>query len=419
MRKLLLAFCLLPLFGAAQNTDVLFFNEGYYDAVAGEQVVAPSLGVYNEESEDYYTLDIFGDAQFISDAILSDDAIYVAADDQLLKLDKSDYSILTSTEVTGIRDIAIYQNTLIVSRGHYLFEPDFYVGLYNADDLSLITSLTPNGIDGPAYATEDIIVEDGKAYLCVSNSFSFGDYKSILGVYDLNTSDYSEIDLGTDAVNPEKLFIHEDELLAFCNHNYDKSSIVRVDLETLESEVAYVANNAGCALSAKVDNYIYYQEYSVGSLARFNLTNFEVQDTLETSSFYSVAQHPVTGKLFGAETDYVSTGNANVMNLEGDVENSFSIGVSCGNILFNTQETVGIEEKQVSVAAYPNPSSTGLINIESAEMIESIEVFDLSGKKLKDLQPMNNRVTLQLPEGLYIAKLRSGQGLLSLKLLSK
>jgi hypothetical protein len=56
------------------------------------------------------------------------------------------------------------------------------------------------------------------------------------------------------------------------------------------------------------------------------------------------------------------------------------------------------------LTVYPNPSSTGIINIDIAEDIQSIEVYDLNGKLFRAYETTNPQVEIDTP-GLYIIRI--------------
>ena len=86
--------------------QVFVLNEGWSDWQTGEVLVQPTLGVYDPALNVYETVAPIEEAGFISDAILANGALFVAADGQLLKYDADSYELLTAAEVTGVRQLA-------------------------------------------------------------------------------------------------------------------------------------------------------------------------------------------------------------------------------------------------------------------------------------------------------------------------
>lgn len=404
MKKTLTILALLPLLTSAQITDVLFLNEGYYNLDTQTQEQSPSLGVYSGEDGTYSVVYNFEESGFLSDGLIHNGIIYIAADTKIILFSAADYSYLDQIDLVGVRDLAVYDNFLIATRGESMQSFDSYVHIYDLNNLSLVAALPNDGVDGPEFTSEDVKVIGQKAYICVSNSFFFGSFQSIIGVYDFTDDSYSQIDLGQDGVNPENLMINDDSIYAFCNHSYDKSSIARLDLQSLDLETAYVANNGGCALSAVIDEKIYYQEYSLNKIARFDLESFSIQDTLENQAFYSLAQDPQSGDIWASSTDYFSSGAAHLIDPDGNEMNSFEIGISCGNILFNETETVSLNEvDEYDFRVYPNPS-LGAVIIEWIDFPAVMEVYGVEGKLVTTEQILTSRTELNLSSGVYLIR---------------
>jgi hypothetical protein len=62
------------------------------------------------------------------------------------------------------------------------------------------------------------------------------------------------------------------------------------------------------------------------------------------------------------------------------------------------------------VRIYPNPVVDGVLNIESAEQIDKIEIYDVIGDKVKELPVIGSQFTVnlsELPKGVYFVRLYS------------
>ena len=93
--------------------QVFVLNEGWSEWQTGEVLVQPTLGVYDPALNVYDTVASIEGAGFISDAILADGVLYVAADGQLLKYDADSYELLASAEVTVHSTTSLYENTSV------------------------------------------------------------------------------------------------------------------------------------------------------------------------------------------------------------------------------------------------------------------------------------------------------------------
>ena len=81
----------------------------------------------------------------------------------------------------------------------------------------------------------------------------------------------------------------------------------------------------------------------------------------------------------------------------------------------DVQWTQDIEMPELSYKVFPNPTQS-VFNIENSELnIQSIELYDISGRYLKSIQDCNKRtISIDLtpfPNGIYFAKIKSSKGL--------
>lgn len=80
-----------------------------------------------------------------------------------------------------------------------------------------------------------------------------------------------------------------------------------------------------------------------------------------------------------------------------------------GNYVFTSTLTAQ-ENRLINLKIYPNPTSSDWTFSHSAA-IESIELFDINGKKLQNVLPNTTGFTLsgsELPSGVYFVKIKSG-----------
>src|SRR5690606_9647829 len=100
--------------------------------------------------------------------------------------------------------------------------------VYDKHSLELLYELTTD--NGPAYASEGIVIRDNTAYIAINNGFVFGEEVGLIGVVDLETRTYlDEIDLGPSGRNPENI-MHDDAMLYTLNNkDFSSSSISVVD----------------------------------------------------------------------------------------------------------------------------------------------------------------------------------------------
>jgi hypothetical protein len=89
---------------------------------------------------------------------------------------------------------------------------------------------------------------------------------------------------------------------------------------------------------------------------------------------------------------------------------------------FQNNLTLGINEDELisSINIYPNPSSDFVIIRSENQIINSIQLFDLKGRKIEfDLVDPNKIEIDNLSSGVYIIKIRTDKGTLNRKLIKE
>ena len=114
----------------------------------------------------------------------------------------------------------------------------------------------------------------------------------------------------------------------------------------------------------------------------------------------------------GSELITTVTGTTYTDEISEDGEYSYSVTAVYGT--YETEKATvsikitGIEESTMATSIYPNPTD-GPVNIESEETIHSIQVFDINGRTILNMNNLNtNKETINLYEqsgGVYIIKI--------------
>jgi hypothetical protein len=394
---------------SAQPTvhQVVVLNEGYFDYFnGGGQLVPVSLGSYDPATGGYQNMVTITGPRFGSDVLVDGGSIYVAADDRVLRYDADTYVQTGEAMVLGVRKLAIWNDQLLMTRGELGGLPHYFE-VRDKATLELLYAITP--ADGLVHACEDVVVQGDKAYLAVGNAFEWGAFVGLLGVVDLTTGVLEgSIDLGPEATNPEKLMLHEGDIVAFCNTDFTHSSISRVALAGQNvTYTALVAANSGCGASTKVtaNDQVYFMEYAQGELARFDLGTGAVADTLAgTPAVYGLLEDPINGVLYATTTDFLTTGELHVMDLEGAILSSVAVGVAPGNMALDIRLSTGVEDRgRSSWALFPNPVVERL-TVSGANAGEVLRVLDTTGRLVLEHRVSDVRAELavgQLTAGVY------------------
>ena len=404
--------------------QVFILNEGYFDYTANQIVVPPTLGSYDPSNQTYTTVDTIAGARFTSDMILDGDFLYIAADNQLFKYNKNDYSLVASQQVDGIRNLGVWNDKIIVSRGDYdnvTFLPilfNSYLQVYNSSDLSLHMEI--DTLNGPKWSTQNIVINGNDAYITVNNAYEYGNEKGIVGILDLNNMTYgNEIDLGANGKNPDNMVLSNGKIVTVNNKDWTGSSISKIDISTnsLDATVDLASVSTGCGTSSLRDGKLLYQISMGTSLNEFDLNQMNNVGPISNYNlnYYSLAQNPVDGNLYTSNTDFFSYGKIYIYNSNDTEVLNFDAGITPGTIVFDVETNAGINENESPISFYPNPANKKL-NL-SSEFNGTIEVINVLGQKIMKIDSKNalDINISELKNGKYILNFIGENGLNSFK----
>ena len=365
--------------------QVFVLNEGYFDYSLNQSIEPVTIGVYNPNTQNYLTIDTIDGSRFASDLVIDNNYFYVAADNMLHKYDKNDYNLIASQQIDGIRNLAIWDDKIIVSRGDYdntTFLPIFfnsYLQIYNSSDLSLYLELDTT--TGPKWATQNFIINDNKAYVAINNAYEWGNEKGIIGVLDLNTFSYlNEIDLGPDGINPDNMVFEDDYIYTINNKDWSSSSISQVSLLTYGSTTINLATvSTGCGTSCLRDGKINYQISGDTLLYEWDVLSLPTTGVSLglNQNFYDLSYDKINNLLYASSTDYSTYGSINIYNQNNSLIHSFHCGISPGTIVFDIRNNTTSIHESMLLDSYKNEI-----------------IYDLSGRRMTQ--------ETYLPSGLYI-----------------
>jgi hypothetical protein len=396
--------------------QVVVLNEGYFDYFdTQEQLVPVTLGSYDPASGTYETVVTLAGPRFGSDVLVDGSDIFVAADDRVLRFAADGFSQLGEAFVSGVRKLAVWNDQLLLTRGE-VGGLDHYFEARDRTTLELLYTIGPD--EGMQFSAEDVVVLNDKAYLAVNNAFDWANVIGRVGVVDLQSGTYtSEVDLGPDGTNPEKIMVKDGALYIFNNKDFSGSSISKVDPDG--AALAYttnVATNSGCAASVMADGRIYYMEYEQAELARFDVSSGQVLDTLAGSpEVYGLIDDPINAVLYATTTDFFSNGDLHVLNLEGQILSSIAVGVAAGNLALDIRSTTSVADRTSNTfAVYPNPANERItLRGELPEGTVLMTVQDALGRtvltKNTALGQLADLDISALNSGVYTVRLNGGK----------
>jgi len=378
MKRLITSFLVVitTILQAQHVNQVLILNEGYFDYTNNVSVEPVKIGSYDVNNDTYTTVNTLNGARFASDMVIKDGFYYVAADSIIYKFDLDNHQEVARTTCTGVRNLAVGNNKLIATRGDYdntTFMPIFfesYLKVYNTSDLTLHTDFDTT--TGPQYASQNILIPEfsssfNKAFVLINNAYDWGNEKGLVGVLDLNTMTYeSEIDLGTDGINPDNIMYHNGSIYTVNNKGWSGASISKIDVNsmTLTTTNNISSVSTGCGTSCLKEGNIVYQISQDSSLMEYDVLNMNNIGPIANynTNFYALAVDPTSGHLFASNTDFYSYGKVEIYDLMNNYISQFSTDITPGKIVFDVRFNTGIEESQNDLVIYPNPAND-MLNI--------------------------------------------------------
>lgn len=393
MKKMFFVFGFgLTTFAQAQSyvNQAIILNEGYFDYTNNVILEPVTIGSYNPATQVYSIVDTLENMRFGSDLVIVGDYYFVAADTKIFKMDLNTHQVVASVSCPGVRNLGVYQNKLVATRGEYQTTYNSFLHVYNATDLTLIQAI--DTVVGPKYAAQNIVMDGAAAYIAVNNGFEWGNEKGIVGKLDLTTLSYgNEIDLGPDGKNPDNLMKSGDFLYTVNNKNWSGSSVSKISLVNSNASTVNLANaSTGCGTSALIEEHIVYQISMENTLNRFDYAGMNNVGPVAgiSMNFYGLASEEVNNYLYASTTDYFSFGKVYIYNSNNEELSNFNVGISPGTIVFDIRTSVGINELENAFEVYPNPATTELnilSNLEGKVIVSNVIGQDVIVSNAKQL----------------------------------
>jgi hypothetical protein len=344
--------------------------------------------------------------RFASDLVIDGNAYYVAADSKILKYDLNGHQVIAEVNCPGVRNLAVSQGKLIATRGEYLTTYDSYVHVYDATSLQLIQAI--DTVTGPKWAAQNIAIIGDNAYIAVNNGYEWGNEKGIVGALDLTTLTYgNEIDLGPDGKNPDNLMVYNGKLYTVNNKDWSGSSVSEISLVSGVANTVNLANaGTGCGTSALRDDQLVYQISMETTLNAFDLSVMNTTGPVvgHQTTYYELAQEPVSGNLYCSETDFFSFGTVHVFDGTNTEISQFAVSTSPGTVVFDVRPSVGLTELPEALTLYPNPANEVVTVNQAGEKL----VYALDGTLLLSSNAQTVNIS-SLSQGMYVISVNGQQ----------
>jgi hypothetical protein len=394
---LLFSGLVFSLFSQNYLHQVLILNEGYYDYQTSTQGAPVTIGSFNPSTQTYQEVSTINGMRFASDLIIEGNVYYVAADTKILKYDLNSHALLDEVNCPGVRNLAFYQGKLVATRGEYLTTYSSYLHVYDANNLNLITAI--DTVQGPKWATQNLVIDGSKAYVAVNNGYEWGNEKGIIGTLDLNNLTYgNELDLGQDGKNPDNLVKYGNFLYTVNNKDWSGASVSKVALDFSSNFTVNLPAATGCGTSALRDDKLVYQISMQTDLNTFDigLMNNIGPVAGHQTNYYELAQEPLSSNLYCTETDYVTFGKVKIFDQSNVELLEFNTGVAPGTVAFDVRSNAGLNEVSSGLEVYPNPASN-VLNISTDGQKQLLNAY---GQVV--LESVENQMDISyLPSGFY------------------
>jgi hypothetical protein len=386
--------------------QVLILNEGYYDYNSATIVTPVTVGSYNPSTQTYQEVSTISNMRFASDLVIDGNAYYVAADSKILKYDLNGHQVIAEVNCPGVRNLAVSQGKLIATRGEYLTTYDSYVHVYDATSLQLIQAI--DTVTGPKWAAQNIAIIGDNAYIAVNNGYEWGNEKGIVGALDLTTLTYgNEIDLGPDGKNPDNLMVYNGKLYTVNNKDWSGSSVSEISLVSGVANTVNLANaGTGCGTSALRDDQLVYQISMETTLNAFDLSVMNTTGPVvgHQTTYYELAQEPVSSNFYCSETDFFSFGTIHIFDGTNTEISQFAVSTSPGTVVFDVRPSVGLTELPEALTLYPNPANEVVTVNQAGEKL----VYALDGTLLLSSNAQTVNIS-SLSQGMYVISVNGQQ----------
>jgi len=385
--------------------QVIILNEGKFGGPV-------TVGSYDPATRIYKNFDTLN-LKFASDVITDNKYIYVAADSKLIKYDLETKQRIAEQTIAGIREIALWQNQILVTRGDMAPLPSYFQ-VYDKNTLNLIYEL-------PAVSerSAEVKVMNNMAYVAVNGFGTVGK----LAVIDLeNKSLREEIDLGPDGLNPETVEIEPVKNTVYTVNTLDfkNASVSSYNASTAATTSDLLHRPSSCAGAMYYLNNIYFQTNGQDYIGVYSRSGKTIWDSLMVGkTLYGIGVDPVNAHIYLSETDYTTYGKVFVYDFFAKAVDSFEVGVSPGAFAFDIGSATGVEESSDAAGnllMQPNPAydnvQIGLIT--SSDISATVILTDILGKEILRCEiPTNVPQTISLenlPQGAYLLTAKTVSG---------
>jgi hypothetical protein len=364
----------------AQSTvnKVYVLCNGQYDYSTQTQIIPVTLGCWDVNSRTYSVLDTLWGPRFATSIVSNETTIWVAADNNILRYDKTTGNLTATSGSPGVRRLALIGPYLVSTSGGNGVRLYSNVQFYWSDDFTWAGQL--DTIYGPTTACEGIAVVGTDIYLVENNGFEKGNEVGKLWRIDMLVLWPNAVyDLGPNAENPQDLFYVGSKLYSVNNPNDSSASISEYLPGDTVTSTFNLMSNSICTPSMSYNGNVAYQIAGSTDVTVFNIAthNSSVAFT-STAKHCSMIQDTVTGNIYAGVTDSISFGKIMIYDQQGIPIDSFETSIVPCNIMLS-YDTISTGIKTIQsipkLQLFPNPASSK-INIAGYDGISQVEIWN-------------------------------------------
>ena len=343
--------------------------------------------------------------------------VYVAAQDSVVKYNLDTYERIAIVKLNGVNQIKVSGDYLIAGR-QYPTENKF-VKILNKADLIEVEAFSDVSGD-----THGIVVYEDKAYVAVNGGFMGTDGKlAVIDLSGLTPVFEEEIALGEQAWGISDIYLHNDIIYSVNRTSYGGSlgSFTTFNLansQVTSTTVDYVLGEGYGMYDTKI-----YASFN-GNIGAYDVGTEQVTDIIEdqndTLAIMGAVYDKVNEMFYVNYSDWSKPGLGVVYNMSGEEVDTYDAGISAEVVAIDYRITTGISDNvinNIAVKVYPNPC-TEYITIEGyGSTINSVEIFDITGKQISKIDQINQLsmriLTDELRYGVYLVSIKTAQGVVT------
>jgi hypothetical protein len=332
---ILFALSVTTVSGQFYTNQVLIGNGGIYGDPSDHVTVA----TYNPGEQ---TTTTFGDIQreSIQDLIIEGSFAYVAAEDSIVKYDIDNYERVAAVYESNLSRLYCKSGKLYVSRRSDLNGPPAdgkYVKVYDAGNLEFLAA-----VDGISADAAGMAIVSDTLYVAVP-----GDWQATEGkfaVIDNNNNLAREMNFGTDAVGIYDLFTDGNNIYTVNRSPYGVTtgSVTSYNIWTTAYTTTVLNNVVGKGVGIDGSALYLVLDYGIGSydLNNNQILNASIVPDPGSAAFQYIAAaafDKINQLFYVTITDYFSTGEGKIYDMNGNETGSFDAAVSAEALAIDTR----------------------------------------------------------------------------------